>query len=99
MALIADEQVYWCLFLHKIIFWTTYLSILFFGFLLKDGDENNAAYATRWSIPEFKERQSNISVFSRVYEEYTDAEHFLEFIRKTSSILFQTSIEIYQIGI
>jgi len=68
-------------------------------FLLKDGDENNAAYAARWSVPELKERQSNISVFSRIYEEYTDAEHFLEFIRKTGSILFQTSIQIYEIRI
>ncbi len=67
--------------------------------MLKDGDETNAAYAARWSVPELKERQSNISVFSRIYEEYTDAEHFLEFIRKTSSILFQTSIEIYKIRI
>jgi hypothetical protein len=38
-----------------------------------------------------KDRQSNISVFARIYEEYTDAEHFFDFMRKTASILFQTS--------
>ncbi|CAF3675775.1 unnamed protein product [Adineta steineri] len=54
------------------------------------GDENTGAYPSRWSVPELKDRQSNISVFSRIYEEYTDSEHFLEFTRKTASILLQT---------
>ena len=40
---------------------------------------------------ELKDRPTNISVFSRIYEEYTDAEHFFEFARKTAAILFQTS--------
>ena len=61
-------------------------------FLLKYGDENNSAYPSRWSVPELKEHQSNISVYSRIFEEYTDSEHFLEFTRKTAAILFQTSI-------
>jgi hypothetical protein len=60
--------------------------------LLKFGDENNSAYPSRWSVPEIKDRQSNISIFSRIYEEYTDAEHFFEFTRKTAAILLQTSI-------
>jgi len=62
--------------------------ILFFKFT----DENNSTYQSRWSVPELKDRQSNISVFARIYEEYADAEHFFEFIRKTAAILFQTSL-------
>ncbi|CAF4989423.1 unnamed protein product, partial [Rotaria sp. Silwood1] len=58
----------------------------------KYGDEPNNAYQSRWSVNELKERQTNISVFSRIYEEYTDAEHFFEFTRKTTSILLQTKI-------
>lgn len=42
-------------------------------------------------MTELKDRQSNISVFARIYEEYTDAEHFFDFAKKTASILFQTS--------
>jgi len=63
-------------------------------FLFKFGDENNSAYPSRWSVPEIKDRPSNISVFSRIFEEYTDAEHFFEFTRKTAAILLQTSIKI-----
>ena len=46
--------------------------------------------ASRWSVPELKERQSNISVLSRISEEYTDSAHCCEFLRKTAAILFQT---------
>jgi hypothetical protein len=62
-------------------------------FFFKFGDENNSAYPSRWSVPELKDRQTNISVFSRIFEEYTDAEHFFDFTRKTAAILLQTSIE------
>ncbi len=60
-------------------------------FDIQFGDENNNPYTSRWSVTELKERQTNISVFARIYEEYTDAEHFFDFTRKTASILFQTS--------
>lgn len=53
-------------------------------------DETNVLDASRWSVPELKERQSNISVFARIAEEYGDAEHGWEFLRKTATILFQT---------
>ncbi|UJR14659.1 hypothetical protein I4U23_001652 [Adineta vaga] len=56
----------------------------------KFGEENPGGYPSRWSVPELKERQSNISVYSRIFEEYTDAEHFLEFTYKTASILMET---------
>ena len=59
--------------------------------LLKFVDENNSSFPSRWSVPELKDRQANISIFSRIYEEYTDAEHFFEFTRKTAAILLQTS--------
>lgn len=55
-----------------------------------DPDDNNVLDVSRWSVPEFKERQSNISVFSRISEEYNDSEHCWEFIFKTATILFQT---------
>ncbi|CAF4617872.1 unnamed protein product [Rotaria sp. Silwood2] len=58
----------------------------------KYGDEPNNAYQSRWSVNELRERQTNISVFSRICEEYTDAEHFFEFTRKTASILLQTKV-------
>jgi hypothetical protein len=67
-----------------------------FFFMLKYGDENNSAYPSRWSVPELKDHPSNISVYSRIFEEYTDAEHFLEFTRKTAAILFQTSTKNIQ---
>ncbi|CAF2794908.1 unnamed protein product [Rotaria sp. Silwood2] len=54
------------------------------------GDGNHNIYSSRWSVTELKDRQTNISVFARIYEEYTDAEHFFDFVRKTASILFQT---------
>ncbi|CAF1174767.1 unnamed protein product [Rotaria sp. Silwood1] len=54
------------------------------------GDGNHNLYSSRWSVTELKDRQTNISVFARIYEEYTDAEHFFDFVRKTASILFQT---------
>ncbi|CAF1368900.1 unnamed protein product [Adineta steineri] len=54
------------------------------------GDDNNDPYASRWSIGELRERQTNISVFARIYEEYADAEHFFDFARKTTSIVFRT---------
>ncbi len=60
--------------------------------MFKFGDDNTNTYPSRWSVPEFKDRQTNISVFSRIFEEYTDAEHFFEFTRKTAAILLQTSI-------
>ncbi|CAF0853853.1 unnamed protein product [Didymodactylos carnosus] len=53
------------------------------------GDETNP-YASRWSVAEIKDTHTNISVFSRISEEYTDAEHIFEFGRKTASILLQT---------
>ncbi|CAF3829183.1 unnamed protein product [Rotaria sordida] len=56
----------------------------------KYGDEPTNTFQSRWSVNEIKERQTNISVFSRICEEYTDAEHFCEFTRKTTSILLQT---------
>ena len=56
----------------------------------QEADENNVLDASRWSVPELKERQSNISVFARISEEYNDAEHCCEFLRKTGAILFQT---------
>ncbi|CAF4433224.1 unnamed protein product [Rotaria socialis] len=54
------------------------------------GDETNTPYQSRWSVNELKERPTNISVFSRIYEEYSDAEHFFDFTHKTASILLQT---------
>ncbi|CAF0744949.1 unnamed protein product [Adineta ricciae] len=54
------------------------------------GEETPGGYPSRWSAAELKERQSNISVYSRIFEEYTDAEHFLEFTYKTASILLET---------
>ncbi|CAF0953816.1 unnamed protein product [Didymodactylos carnosus] len=54
-------------------------------------DETNA-YTSRWSVTEIKEIHGNISVFSRISEEYTDAEHIFEFIRKTANILLQTKV-------
>ncbi len=61
--------------------------------MFKFGDDSTNAYPPRWSVPELKDRQANISVFSRIFEEYTDAEHFFEFTRKTAAILFQTSMQ------
>ncbi|CAF4154361.1 unnamed protein product [Rotaria socialis] len=54
------------------------------------GDGHNNLYSSRWSVTELKDRQTNISVFARIYEEYTDAEHFFDFAKKTAAILFQT---------
>ncbi|CAF1214274.1 unnamed protein product [Adineta ricciae] len=54
------------------------------------GDDNNNRYTSRWSVSELRDRQTNISVFARINEEYIDAEHFFDFVRKTTSILFQT---------
>ncbi len=65
-------------------------SFCFIFYMFQYGDDNNP-YASRWSVTELKDRQSNISVFARIYEEYTDAEHFFDFTRKTASILFRTS--------
>lgn len=56
----------------------------------QDPDEINPLDLTRWSVPELKDGQTNISVFARLCEEYHDAEHCWEFLRKTASILFQT---------
>jgi hypothetical protein len=83
------------MFAHVILQWQIIVCLSLSLFLFfKYGDEANGTYADRWSVPELKERQSNISVFSRIFEEYTDAEHFLEFTRKTAAILFQTSKHI-----
>ncbi|CAF3965210.1 unnamed protein product, partial [Rotaria sordida] len=60
----------------------------YYPIMYGDGDHN--PYTSRWSVTELKDRQSNISVFARIYEEYTDAEHFFDFAKKTASILFQT---------
>ncbi|CAM4764792.1 unnamed protein product [Rotaria magnacalcarata] len=54
------------------------------------GDGHDNLYSSRWSVTELKDRQTNISVFARIYEEYTDAEHFFDFAKKTAAILFQT---------
>jgi hypothetical protein len=77
-------------FVKKINIWID------FNDLFKFGDENNGTYPPRWSVPELKDHPTNISTFSRIYEEYTDAEHFFEFTRKTASILLQTSIKFHK---
>lgn len=59
--------------------------------LLQYGENNNDPYGSRWSLGEFRDRQTNISVFARINEEYVDAEHFFDFALKTATILFQTS--------
>lgn len=59
-------------------------------FLFKYGDGHNL-YSSRWSVTELKDRQTNISVSARIFEEYSDAEHFFDFAKKTAAIIFQTS--------
>ena len=72
-----------------------FVRVIVFNFLFKYDDAHNNTYSTRWINPELKEHRSNISVFSCVYEEYSDSEHFFEFTVKTASILFQTSMKSY----